>query len=160
MKSIGTGAYSIVNYNSTQEVTLIKNPNYNSSVYPSDGDRQSREAGLLKDAGAKLPFTDKIRLVVIKEAQTDWLNFLKQKVDLVNLTKDHYHVALTIDGQLNDEIKKQKIILQSSPTLIYWWIAFNLKDSIIGKNLFLRKAIAHGVNIDKYIKLFTWDSRL
>jgi oligopeptide transport system substrate-binding protein len=157
MKAVGTGAYSITSYNSTQEVTLVKNPNYNSSLYPTDGDRQSREQGLLKDAGAKLPFTEKIRLVVIKEAQTDWLNFLKQKVDLVNLTKDHYHVALTLDGQLNDEIKKQKIVLQSSPTLIYWWIAFNLKDPIIGKNLFLRKAVAHGVNIDKYIKLFTYN---
>lgn len=157
LKAVGTGAYSITSYNSTQEVTLVKNPNYTSSVYPTDGDRQSRELGLLKDAGAKLPFAEKIRLVVIKEAQTDWLNFLKQKIDMVNLTKDHYHVALTIDGKLNDEIKKQKIVLQSSPTLIYWWIAFNLKDPIIGKNLFLRKAVAHGVNIDKYIKLFTYN---
>jgi len=42
---------------------------------------------LLKDAGAKLPFADKAKIVVIKEAQTDWLNFLKKKTDQIIVTK-------------------------------------------------------------------------
>jgi oligopeptide transport system substrate-binding protein len=156
-QAVGTGAYYITSFNSVQGVDLKKNDNYTSSVYPTEGDRWSRENGLLKDAGAKLPFTDKVRLVVIKEAQTDWLNFLKKKIDMINLTKDHYHVALTPVGKLKPEIIKDEIVLQASPTLIYWWIAFNLKDPIVGKNLNLRKAIAHGVNIEKYIALFTYN---
>lgn len=32
-----------------------------------------------------------------------------------------------------------------------------MKDQIFGKNLNLRKAIAHGINIDKYIELFTYN---
>jgi oligopeptide transport system substrate-binding protein len=95
--------------------------------------------------------------VVIKEAQTDWLNFMSKKIDLINLTKDHYAVALTNEGKLKPEVIKEEIVLQASPTLIYWWIAFNLKDPVIGPNLNLRKAIAHGVNIDKYIELFTYN---
>lgn len=82
---------------------------------------------------------------------------MKKKIDMINLTKDHYHVALTQDGKLKPEIIKDEIVLQASPTLIYWWIAFNLKDPVVGKNLNLRKAIAHGVNIDKYIELFTYN---
>ncbi len=156
-KAIGTGAYFITNYNSIQGVDLKKNDSYSTSVYPSEGDRWSRENGLLKDSGAKLPFMDKVRLVVIKEAQTDWLNFLKKKIDMINLTKDHYHVALTPVGKLKPEIIKDEIVLQASPTLIYWWIAFNMKDPIVGKNLNLRKAIAYGVNIEKYIELFTYN---
>ena len=156
-QAIGTGAYFITNYNSIQGVDLKKNDSYSTSVYPSEGDRWSRENGLLKDSGAKLPFMDKVRLVVIKEAQTDWLNFLKKKIDMINLTKDHYHVALTPVGKLKPEIIKDEIVLQASPTLIYWWIAFNMKDPIVGKNLNLRKAIAYGVNIEKYIELFTYN---
>ncbi len=156
-QAIGTGPYFITSYNSSQGIDLKKNESYTSSVYPSEGDRWSRENGLLKDAGAKLPFMDKVRIVVIKEAQTDWLNFLKKKIDIINLTKDHYHVALTPVGKLKPEIIKEDIILQASPTLNYWWIAFNLKDPVIGKNLNLRKAIAHGVNIDKYIEIFTYN---
>ena len=157
MKEVGTGAYYVTNYNSTQGADLKKFENYKSSTYPTEGDRFANEQGLLKDAGAKLPFMDNVRLVVIKEAQTDWLNFLKKKIDMSNLTKDHYHVALTPEGKLKPEIIKDQIELQASPTLIYWWIAFNLKDPIVGKNLNLRKAIAHGVNIDKYIELFTYN---
>ena len=156
-KAIGTGAYFITNYNSIQGVDLKKNDSYSTSVYPTEGDRWSRENGLLKDSGAKLPFMDKVRLVVIKEAQTDWLNFLKKKIDMINLTKDHYHVALTPVGKLKPEIIKDEIVLQASPTLIYWWIAFNMKDPVVGKNLNLRKAIAYGVNIEKYIELFTYN---
>ncbi len=157
MKEVGTGAYYVTNYNSTQGADLKKFENYKSSTYPTEGDRFANEQGFLKDAGAKLPFMDNVRLVVIKEAQTDWLNFLKKKIDMINLTKDHYHVALTPEGKLKPEIIKDQIELQASPTLIYWWIAFNLKDPIVGKNLNLRKAIAHGVNIDKYIELFTYN---
>ena len=156
-KAIGTGAYFMTSYNSTQGADLQKFKGYKSSTYPTQGDRYAQENGMLKDAGAKLPFTEKVRLVVIKEAQTDWLNFMSKKIDLINLTKDHYAVALTQEGKLKPEVIKEEIVLQASPTLIYWWIAFNLKDPVVGTNLNLRKAIAHGVNIDKYIELFTYN---
>ncbi len=155
-KALGTGAYFITNYNSTQEVVLKKNPNYVSSVYPSQGDRFANEKNLLKDAGAKLPFIENVKMTIIKEAQTDWLNFMGKKIDMVALNKDQYALALTEEGKIKPEITQQKIELQASPTLIYWWIAFNMKDPVVGKNLNLRQAIAHGVNIDKYIELFTY----
>jgi oligopeptide transport system substrate-binding protein len=155
--SIGTGAYYITSYNSSQGVDLQKHVGYQTSVYPKEGNRYAQDKGFLKDAGAKLPFMDKVRLVVIKEAQTDWLNFLKKKIDMINLTKDHFHVALTPEGKLKPEIIKDEIALQASPTLIYWWIAFNMNDSVVGNNLNLRKAIAHAVNIEKYIELFTYN---
>lgn len=157
IQAVGTGAYTISSYNPVQGVELKKNPHYSSSTYPTDGDEWAKKNELLKDAGSKLPFVEKVRLVVIKEAQTDWLNFMKQKVDMINLTKDHYHVALNQDGTLKSEIIKNQIQLQASPTLIYWWIAFNMKDPVVGSNLNLRKAIAHGVNIDKYIEIFTYN---
>lgn len=156
-QAVGTGAYYITSYNPTQGIDLQKNENYLTSAYPTEADRWAQDRGMLKDAGARLPFMPKVRLTVIKEAQTDWLNFMKKKIDMINLTKDHYHVALTNEGKLKSEIIENQIELQSSPTLIYWWIAFNMKDPVVGQNLNLRKAIAHGVNYDKYIELFTYN---
>lgn len=153
----GTGPYYIESYNPSQEVILKKYKDYKTSVYPTQGDRYAHEKGLLKDAGAKLPFVGTVKLVVMKEAQTAWLNFLKNNIDMINLTKDHYHVALTPEGKLKPEITKDNIHLQTSPTLIYWWLSFNMQDPVLGKNLNLRKAIAHGVNIEKYIELFTYN---
>jgi oligopeptide transport system substrate-binding protein len=157
LNTVGTGAYIVEKANLAQEVILKKNPDYITSAYPSEGDRYANEHKLLIDAGKKLPFIEHARMVVIKEAQTGWLNFLKKKIDMINLTKDHYQVALTPDGKLREEIAKDHILLQASPTLIYWWIAFNMKDPLFGKNLNLRQAIAHGVNIDKYIEIFTYN---
>jgi ABC-type transport system substrate-binding protein len=144
-----------VSYNPNQEVSLKKNVNYTSSVYPGEGDRYANENGLMKDAGAKLPFVENIKLKVIKESQTDWLNFMAKKTDMINLKKDHYDLALNPDGNLRSEVTKQNIQLQTSPTLIYWWINFNMRDPLFGKNLNLRKAIAYGVNTEKYIEIFT-----
>lgn len=154
---VGTGPYLITSYNPSQEVTLVKNDQYTSSRYPTQGDRFAHENGLLKDAGAKIPFVKNVRFVVMKETQTEWLNFMAKKIDLVNLMKDQYPLALTSEGKIRPEISKEKISLQASPTLIYWWISFNMKDPLLGKNLNLRKAIAHGVNIEKYIELFTYN---
>lgn len=153
----GTGPYIISQYKPTQEVTLVKNRLYKTSSYPTEGDSWSLENDLLKDAGAKLPFIENLRFVVIKETQTEWLNFMAKRVDVINLMKDQYPLALSDDGKLRPELKEDKIVSQVSDTLIYWWIAFNMKDPIVGKNLNLRKAIAHGVNLEKYIDLFTYN---
>lgn len=157
LKAVGTGPYMITSYNPNQEVSLKKNPHYVTSTYPGEGDRYAHEHGLLKDAGAKLPFVENVKLTVIKESQTDWLNFMSRKTDMINLMKDHYAFALTPNGKLKDEIVKEKIQLQAAPTLIYWWINFNMRDPLFGKNLNLRKAIAHGVSVDKYIEIFTYN---
>ncbi len=157
LKAIGTGPYYLTSYNPTQKVEMTKFKDYKTSIYPTEADEWAKNHGLLKDAGAKLPFMEKVRIQVIKETQTDWLNFLKKKIDYIILTKDHFHVALNADGKLKDEITKDHIELQASPTLTYWWIAFNMKDPVVGANLNLRKAIAHAVNIDKYIEIFTYN---
>jgi ABC-type transport system substrate-binding protein len=153
-EAVGTGPYFITRYNPSQEVILKKFEGYASSVYPTEGDRFAHEKGLLKDAGAKLPFVENVRMTVMKEAQTEWLNFQKRKIDLINLI-NYYHVALTNDGKLKPELVQEKIQVQSSPTLIYWWIAFNMKDSVFAKNQNLRLAVAHAINIDRYIEEFT-----
>jgi len=159
-ESVGTGAYFLAKYHPTQEVFLKRNYSYITSTYPEEGIQGDQERGLLADKKAQLPFIENVRILVMKEAQTEWLNFLKQKIDLINLTKDHYSVALTREGQLKQEIIDQNIDLQISPTLIYWWIAFNMQDPVIGKNKDLRLAIAHGLNIEKYIELFTYNVAL
>jgi oligopeptide transport system substrate-binding protein len=154
----GTGPYLITEYNPSQGVTLQKFEHYNSSFFPFEGDKYAHDHGLLKDSGAKLPFVESVRFTIMKEGQTEWLNFMAKKVDFINLVKDQYPLALIPDGKLKEDIHKNRIKLQVSPTSSYWWMAFNMKDPVIGTNLNLRKAISHGINIDKYIELFTYNA--
>jgi ABC-type transport system substrate-binding protein len=151
----GTGPYIFKNWTKSSSLHLKKNINYHESYYPSKGDRISYEQKLLNDNGKKLPFIDEIHFHIMEQAQTRWLNFLQQKIDLIVLTKDHFSLALDTNGKINKEFKDKKIKLQIAPTLTYWWLAFNMKDQLLGNNLNLRKAIAHSVNIDEYINSFT-----
>lgn len=151
----GTGPFYLKEWKKGLSLTLDKFPNYHPEFYPNKGDRFSYENKLLEDKGQKLPFIDGIKFNIIKEAQTRWLNFLKDKIDFIVLTKDHFAIALDSNGQLSPDYAKKGIQLQVSPTLTYWWIAFNMQDKILGKNLNLRKAIAHAIDIKKYITVFT-----
>ncbi len=135
--SIGTGPFILGDYHPSQTVLLNKNEAYHVKGVPS---------------------INSLRINVMKEAQTSWLNFNAQKIDVLNLTKDDYQIALNPNGELNEEFIKKNINLQISPTLIYWWFAFNMNDPFLGKNTLLRQAIAHAIDRDKFIRLFTYQT--
>lgn len=153
--TIGTGPFLLKEWKKGLSIKLDRFENYHPSFYPNKGDRISYQKNLLADKGQKLPFVNGIKFNIMKEAQTRWLNFLKQNIDFIILNKDHFAIALDNTGKLNKQYADQGIKLQVSPTLTYWWLAFNMQDPVVGKNLNLRKAIAHAVDIDKYIKIFT-----
>jgi oligopeptide transport system substrate-binding protein len=152
---VGTGPFILKDYNQNQQAIFERNPDYKVSFYPTQGDRYANEQGLLVDAGKTLPLTDKVSMIVMKEQQTSWLNFLSSKIDILTLSKDYFQAALGPDGKLQKELADKNVSLQVAPTLIYWWLSFNMKDPIIGKNQKLREAIAHGIDVEKFIKLFT-----
>lgn len=152
---VGTGPFRLVNFQTNQQAEFVRFDGYKSSRYPTVGDRQANEAGMLADAGKTLPLVDRLVFPVMKEQQTVWLNFLSGKAEIMQLTKDYYAAALGADGGLSSELRAKKINMVVAPTLIYWWLSFNMRDPVVGKNLKLRQAIAHAVDVDKFIKLFT-----
>lgn len=155
LNTVGTGPYMLKKWNPNNTLTLIRNPYYHVVKYPSDGDSVAHEKKLLKDTNKKLPFIEKITFHIMKEAQTRWLNFLQGNIDVITLSKDHFPLALNKSGGLKSEITEKNIRLEIAPTLTFWWLAFNMTDPLLGKNLLLRKAIAHAVDTDRYIKDFT-----
>jgi len=154
-KIIGTGPFKLEKWNRSSSLKMVKFENFHKDFYPGAGDRLANSRGLLKDSGKLLPFLDKIHYHIIKEAQTRWLNFKKGKVHFLNIPKDNYSSAVLPNGDLASELKNEGIKLEVFPTLTYWWISFNMKDPIVGKNINLRRAIAHAIDVDKYVKVFT-----
>lgn len=155
-RMIGTGPFKLASYVPMSEVKLEKFDGYHEAHYPDQGDRMANSMGLLDDAGKKLPFLDGIHFKIIKESQTRWLNFRSKKLDLLVIPKDNFSTAIDPTGSLSDELKKDNIKLQIFPTLTYWWSSFNMKNTVVGgDNINLRKAIAHAIDIDKFIQLLT-----
>lgn len=155
LKAVGTGPYRLVDWKQNSILKVTKNTNYHKTLYPSRGDSFAHDQKLLGDANKELPFIKNINFHIMKEAQTRWLNFLKKKIDIITLSKDHFPLALSADGKLKEELVKDNVKLQLSPTLTFWWLSFNMTDPVLGKNLKLRQAIAHAIDTDRYIKDFT-----
>lgn len=155
LKIIGTGPYQMDKYNPLSGVKLVRFPHYREVFYPEEGDRMANSMNLLKDAGKKLPFIDNIQFQIIKESQTRWLNFMSKKIDVMSIPKDNFEAAIDPTGNLTNELKKDGIQLQIFPTLTYWWLSFNMKDPLLGKNKNLRLAIAHAISSESFIDTFT-----
>jgi len=153
--AIGTGPFYIKEYSPLSGAKTKKFPFYHDDFFPSEGDRQAIEENLLTDAGKKLPFLDGVHFSIMKESQTRWLSFLKKKIDYMIVPKDNYSSIVSTDGGLSAEFKAQNIQLTISPTLVYWWLSFNMKDPLLGKNKLLREAIANAVDVERYIQTFT-----
>lgn len=152
---VGTGPYKLDSWSRGSKLVMTKFDKYNPSFYPSQGDRFAHGKKLLADAGKRMPFISKINFHVIKESQTRWLQFLAGNLDFLRVPKDNYNSIVTASGELTEEYVKQGISLEIFSTLTYWWVSFNMKDTLLGKNLNLRKAIAHAINVDRYIETFT-----
>lgn len=154
-KMFGTGPFQLSEWNHQGTLKLTKFKNFRDEFYPTQGDRHSHEEELMLDAGKKLPFIDEVNFNIMKESQTRWLNFQSKKIDFLVIPKDNYSSAIDPNGNLNEELKSKNIKLNIAPTLTYWWISFNMKDQILGKNKLLRQSVAYAIDINKYISVFT-----
>ncbi len=152
---IGTGPFKLEPSKANSPIVLTKFKKYNLSYYPKKGDRRSHSKNLLVDAGKPLPFLDKINLHIIKKHDSRWESFINKKIDIISLSKEHLQIALNNFGELKNDLKEKNINLQISPTLTFWWLSFNMKDPLLGKNKDLRKAIAYAIDRDKFIDLST-----
>ncbi len=152
---VGTGPFIFQEWNKQLDLKLKRFLHYRKAIYPSKGDRIANDREYLTDSGKEIPFLNGIHFHIIKEAPTRWLNFLSKKIDYITLDKDNFNSVITPAGILSPKLKKKQIKLQISSSLIMWWLSFNMKDPIVGKNKNIRYAIAHAINTNRYIDVFT-----
>ena len=152
---VGTGPFKLESFKPDHPITLTKFKKYKLSSYPKKGDRKSHSKNLLIDAGKPLPFLNEINLHIIKKHTSRWDSFINKKIDIISLSKEHLKIALNKFGELKDDLKEKNISLQIAPTLTFWWLSFNMKDPLLGKNKDLRKAITYAIDRDKFIDLST-----
>lgn len=130
---VGTGPFFVQKLNLLGDTILIKNPKYH----------------------GPLPDFEKVHFHLIKEDQPRWLNFLSKKIDITQIPVDNYPNVVDKTGTLNEEFKKKGITLFKEPSFTYWWLSFNMNDPLLGKNKYLRLSIAHAINRERLIQLFT-----
>jgi ABC-type transport system substrate-binding protein len=120
------------------------------------------KAGLLQDAGKKLPFIDKVICILEKETIPYWNKFLQGYFDASGLSSDNFDQAISFAGQggpeLTPEMRQKKIRLETNIEASVFYMGFNMLDPVVGgyseAQSKLRQAIAIAVDYDEFIAIF------
>lgn len=156
---VGTGPY-VLKSNDGAVIDMEKNRDYREDFYPTSGDRYANVERLLDSSKEKIPFIDKIRFYVTGDENERWNKFFSKEIDLLTVPKPFLARLYNERGELTDELKEKDVIVKHFPTLANRWLAFNMRDPIVGKNENLRRAIAYGIDYSKYIQVLSQNTNL
>lgn len=152
---IGTGPYYLKKWHKSVYLELVKNPNFRQEFYPAEGSLDDAQAGLLADAGKRLPFVDRIIFRIIEEEQPAWLLFMRGQLDMAGIPKDNFSSAVDLNAlRPTKDMQKRDIELDVYDLPSIFYIGFNMHDPVLGKNKPLRQAISLAVDKQRLNELF------
>ncbi len=152
---VGTGPFRLSQNDRRGTMILVKNPSYHGR-YPERGKAGDRERGLLTDAGKALPLVDEVHLPLIEESQPAMLRFRRGGLDLHGVDRDNFIKMVKRDAAGDFYLKApydQYFEMDSEEALTCEYIAFNMRDPLVGTNRALRQAIAYALDVEEFIKI-------
>ena len=156
---VGTGPYE---YRGFKEnfFEMKKFSDYRKDYYPTSGDRFANVEKLLDSSKEIIPFIDEVRFYATSQEAERWDLFLDHKIDLLTVPKTFIPKLYNSNGELSDRLKDKDIKLNHFPILANRWLAFNMKHPLMGKNDFLRRAIAYSIDYSKYVEVLSQNTNL
>jgi ABC-type transport system substrate-binding protein len=150
--AVGTGPYYLAKFESGGEIELRYNEDFREDFYPSEGADDDRAAGLLDDAGRRVPFVKVRKYVYSQEDYPSWMLFLTGQTDISGIPRDVFAQVIQPGVKLNDELRRRGIRLLTFTNPSVYWLAFNLEDPVVGKSKSLRQALQLSFDVEQYIE--------
>jgi oligopeptide transport system substrate-binding protein len=155
---VGCGQYIFKEIKPRERWIFAVNPNRPAEYYPTSGMPGDDQAGLLRDAGKRLPLNSGIRFDLIPETVTSWNLFQQGYTDLNAVTPINFNQVVTPHGSITPEMARRHITLFTSPEPTTWYLVFNMKDPVVGgytpAKRALRQAISCAIDSQNFIDLF------
>jgi oligopeptide transport system substrate-binding protein len=163
---VGTGPYMLAENDPNSRMVLAANPNFRGEPYPAEGEPSDAAAGLLADAGKRVPFVERIVLTREKEGIPFWNKFLQGYYDSAGIASDNFDQAVRInvegDATLTPEMEERGIRLRTSVATSTFYLAFNFLDPVVGgkdekaraRARKLRQALSIAIDWEEYISIF------
>lgn len=151
---VGTGPFRLRGWDPAVGVVLEKSPSFRTELYPAAGEAGDAAAGLLADAGKRLPLVDELHFHVIEASEPAWLLFLQGRLDHLGVPSDHFSEVLDANWRLQGAWREKGLKVDVFPAMFLRWIGFNMADPVVGKNLPLRRAISLAMNRQEFNDLF------
>lgn len=159
---VGSGAYMLTVNNPNRQMVLERNPHYHEELYPAEGEPEDGPAGLLADAGKRLPFIDKVVFSLDKESIPRWNKFLQGYYDRSAVLPEGFDQAIRFTGEgdteVSDTMKQKGIQLLTTVAASTYYLGFNMLDPLVGgyteRARKLRQAISIAIDFEEQISIF------
>ena len=159
---VGTGPYYLKKFKTNEVIILEQNPNYHEDFYSTEGTPEDRVAGLLIDAGKRIPFIQRQVLRLEKESIPAWNKFLQGYYDASGIASEVFDQAIQLrtgeDPALSHMMKEKNIQLVTDVDTMFWYTEFNMLDDVVGgyapERQKLRQAISIALDYNEYLDIF------
>jgi ABC-type transport system substrate-binding protein len=176
LNPVGTGPYVLESYDPTNQVVLVRNPNFRDERYPSlappapDADPEAVEnyklmksAGMLEDSGKKVPFIDRVVFRMEKESIPRWNKFMQGYYEQSSVQSEAFDQAVSLsskgDLSITDEMRDRGIDMITVNFASLGYYAFNMTDPVLGgldeKKRKLRQAISIAIDAQEKLDIFS-----
>jgi oligopeptide transport system substrate-binding protein len=160
---VGSGAYQLIENNPNRRMVLTRNPEFHTEYYPNEGEAEDHAAGLLVDAGKRLPFIDRVEYRLEKEDIPYWNKFLQGYYDASGISSDSFDQAVQYspegDALVSDALGERGIRLQTAVSASLFYMGFNWLDPVVGgdseRARKLRQAISVAFDQEEQISIFS-----
>lgn len=159
---LGTNAHRMTTHKTDQKIVLKRHPDFRETYYPTEGEPGDAEAGLLDDAGKRLPFVDGCVMLMEKEQIPSWNKFRQGYYDASSIATDVFDQAVEFsqeDGAgLSPEMEEQGVQMLTNVATVVYGLHFNMIDDVVGgyteERAKLRQAITIALDMNEYLAIF------
>jgi ABC-type transport system substrate-binding protein len=151
---VSTGPFRIQEYVPAQRFRLVRNPNYRTTTFPTDGWPPEKDAVCRPLAGKQLPLVDEVQITIFREQLPMWLLTRQGYLDRVGVGKDAFNSVVTASRELSPKYRERGMSLEKDVELSSFWININMQDPILGTNKKLRQALSCSFDAKTWIDIF------
>ena len=132
----GTGPYTLAHWRKNHEMVFVRKSK-------SEGEVGQRNSSLhCTTATTGYDYFDEVKYLIIDDASTQWLMFLKGELDFLGeISRDNFDSVVGADGRLDPALAKLGVTLHSIPTMEVLHVGVNMRDPVLGSNRKLRQAL-------------------